>query len=108
MSDVDRIWAGWRSEYIEKGPHSDCVFCGLLKSDLPARETNIVWRDDIVAVLLNAYPYVSGHVLVMPLRHVKDLELLTAEEQAGLWNATTDAVRAIKSAVQRGLGSTSE
>jgi len=103
---LDRLWAGWRSEYIEgvtnddRGDHEGCVFCRILGSGAPDEETFVVWRGERVAVILNAYPYTSGHVLVLPIRHGSDLEDLDAEESAALWAAVTDAVRALKSAYQ--------
>ena len=48
--------------------------------------------------ILNRFPYISGHVLVMPYREVSDLEDLTPEEHTELWSAVTVAVRAIKQA----------
>ena len=99
---MDRLWAGWRSEYIEEvtadqGPRTS-VFKRILDSGLPDDETHIVWRGTHVFVILNRFPYISGHVLVMPYREVRDLELLTPEEHAELWATVTDAVRAIKTA----------
>jgi len=107
---LDRLWAGWRSEYIagvtadETSPpgadrdESLCVFCRILDSDAPAEETFVVWRGERTAAILNAYPYTSGHVLVLPIRHVGELEDLDGEEAAALWAGVTDAVRAIKAA----------
>ena len=46
--------------------------------------------------LLNAYPYTSGHLMVMPTRHVGELEALTAEESGAMWAGLSAAVRAIK------------
>jgi ATP adenylyltransferase len=100
---VDRIWAGWRSSYIEstgEEPHKDagCVFCELFASDRPAADTHIVWRSDLAVAILNAFPYTSGHVLVMPARHLAELGDLTADEQAALWPAVHDAVEAVTAA----------
>jgi ATP adenylyltransferase len=94
-----RLWAGWRIPYLEQvtGTEADddgCVFCGLLASEEPGEKTNIVWRDDGFAVFLNAYPYVSGHLLVMPVAHVPDIE----DADPGLWSVVTDAVRALRGA----------
>ena len=50
--------------------------------------------------MLNAYPYASGHVLVLPLRHVGALAELTDDESAELWSATQAAVAAIESAYE--------
>jgi ATP adenylyltransferase len=104
-----RLWAGWRGEYIAKVEAGEvaqdgeaCVFCRILGSGEPDDTTYVVWRDERVAVLLNAYPYTSGHVLVMPVRHVGDLEDLDAVESAAVWSVVTDAVRAVKAAYEPG------
>jgi ATP adenylyltransferase len=100
---LDRLWAGWRSEYIDEvtSPASDVrtsVFVRILESGLADEETHIVWRGTHTFAILNRYPYISGHLLVMPYREVADLEHLTADEHAELWCAVTDAVRAVKAA----------
>jgi ATP adenylyltransferase len=76
------------------------VFDSILASGKPDRETHIVWRhpDGLAFAILNAYPYTSGHLMVMPIRHVGDLEGLTAAESAAVWDGLSMAVRAIKSA----------
>ena len=104
MSDpLGRLWAGWRTEYVssagEAGPGDDgCVFCRILGSGLDDAETKVVWRGDGVVALLNAYPYTSGHVMVMPVRHVGELEDLDGAEGAEVWAAVTAGVRALKAA----------
>jgi ATP adenylyltransferase len=57
---------------------------------------HVVWKGERAAVVLNAYPYTSGHVMVVPVRHVDELEELAAEESVEVWAAATDAVRALK------------
>jgi diadenosine tetraphosphate (Ap4A) HIT family hydrolase len=99
---LDRLWAGWRGEYVagvdDDGPAAGCVFCAILASDLPPEETYVVWRGERCAAILNAYPYTSGHLMVMPVRHVGELEQLTLEETAELWAGVTTAVVALKAA----------
>lgn len=97
---MDRLWAGWRTDYVTTaaGQPEGCVFCGLLDSGLPDDESLIIWRGERVFAILNAYPYTSGHLLVMPVRHVADIDELESDEAAELWSAVTDAVRAVKSA----------
>lgn len=112
---LDRLWAGWRRAYVESvteapGPGLDtegthapdgtasCVFCTILSSADGPSKTYVVWRSDMVAVLLNAYPYTSGHLLTMPVRHVAELGDLSAEESAALWSATVSAVEAVTAA----------
>jgi ATP adenylyltransferase len=100
---LDRLWAGWRSEYVGVADESNadgCVFCRILASDESDSETFVVWRGQSCAAVLNAYPYASGHVLVMPVRHVSDLDQLALEESAELWAGLNGAVAAIKAAYQ--------
>ena len=94
---LERLWAGWRSEYVEAvAKTDDCPFCRILASEEAGETTLIVRRDARCAVVLNAYPYTSGHLMVMPVRHVGELEELDPDEAAGLWRDLADAVRALK------------
>lgn len=96
---LERLWAGWRSDYVERAAADQgCVFCRILASDEPGEKTYVVRRDASCAVVLNAFPYASGHLMVMPVRHVADLEELDAAEATGLWRELADAVRALKAA----------
>jgi diadenosine tetraphosphate (Ap4A) HIT family hydrolase len=98
---LDSIWAGWRSAYVAdvaNTPRGDCVFCAILGSGLPDEETHVLRRGATWVAILNAYPYTSGHLMVMPVRHVGELEDLGADEAIGLWAAVTDGVRAVKAA----------
>jgi ATP adenylyltransferase len=107
VSSLERLWAGWRREYIEgisgqppADGEGDCVFCAILASSQADDELYIVWRDPTGAAfaILNAYPYSSGHLMVMPVRHVAAIEDLTAEEAGALWDGITGSVRALKTA----------
>ncbi|MCA1692583.1 MAG: HIT domain-containing protein, partial [Actinobacteria bacterium] len=80
------------------GNAEDCVFCRILASDEPGERTYVVRRDDRCAVVLNAYPYTSGHLMVMPVRHVGELEELRDDEAGAVWASVTEAVRALKAA----------
>ena len=97
---LDELWAGWRSEYVATaGDDSiECVFCRILASGEPDEDTHIVWRGEHVFAILNAYPYTTGHLMVMPYRHVAELESLDDGESGELWVAATTAVRAVKDA----------
>ena len=101
---LERIWNGWRASYVGSagqtadGAAPGSVFTQILDSGLPDTETNIVHRGRNCFAILNAFPYGTGHVLVLPYREVADLEALTPEETAELWPTVTDAVRAIKQA----------
>jgi diadenosine tetraphosphate (Ap4A) HIT family hydrolase len=107
---LERLWAGWRSEYVggtadEGGPADDgfaCVLCRVLHAGAPDDEAYVLWRGRWTAAVLNAFPYTSGHLMVLPLRHVGELEELGAEEAAELWAAVTDGVVAVKAAYRPG------
>jgi ATP adenylyltransferase len=97
VSSLERLWAGWRSEYIERatgGKLSECVICEVLHTD------EVLWRhpEGLAAAMVNAYPYTSGHLMVVPTRHVAELEDLADAEARALWGGVADAVRALKAA----------
>jgi ATP adenylyltransferase len=103
---MERLWAGWRSAYVaaagngafDPGPGEGSIFTRILASGRPDEETHVVWRGETCFAILNAFPYTSGHVLVMPYREVGELEDLTPDETAEMWGAVRDAVVALKSA----------
>jgi diadenosine tetraphosphate (Ap4A) HIT family hydrolase len=106
---LDRLWAGWRSEFVtgaagaaDGGRKPECVFDAILTSGVPDTESHVVWRhpSGLVVALLNVYPYTSGHLMVMPTRHVGEIEELDGDEGAAVWGGVTSAVRALKSAYQ--------
>jgi len=93
---MEHVWAGWRSEYVSSGDvHDDaeCVLCRVIEDG-----AYVVWRDELIAVVLNAFPYTSGHVMVLPVRHVGEVEDIAHAEVASLWSAVARAVVAIKAA----------
>ena len=108
---LEHLWAGWRREYIVEATQreragtltqdeADCVFCRLAASGAPSEDNLVVWRGELCFVVMNAYPYASGHVLVMPLRHVGPLSGLTEPESAELWWATQRAAATIETAFE--------
>lgn len=107
MSRLDRIWNGWRAAYVNEAgdagsPTDGSVFTRILGSGMTDAETHIVHRGDKVFAILNAFPYTSGHLLVLPYREVADLEDLDDAERIELWSTVTDAVAAVKAAYRPG------
>lgn len=108
---LDRLWAGWRTSYMDEitadgddapRPVDGSVFTRILREvdagELSDESAYIVHRGSESFAILNAYPYGSGHVLVMPYREAGELEDMTPAESADLWRMVTDAVVAIKDA----------
>jgi ATP adenylyltransferase len=73
------------------------VFSQILESDMTDEQSYIVHRGKKVFALMNAFPYTSGHLLVVPHREVAELENLTIEETAELWATVTTGVKVLKS-----------
>lgn len=103
---LEQLWAGWRSAYVsatEEGGTDPsilgaCVFCTIFTADATGAKQQVVHAGERAVVVLNAYPYTSGHVLVLPRRHVADLAELDEEEGAELWRTMRQAVDAITAA----------
>jgi ATP adenylyltransferase len=66
---MERLWAPWRLEYVESADRQDgCIFCKAATSDDDEGQL-VVHRGERAFVLLNKFPYASGHLLVAPYRH---------------------------------------
>ncbi len=104
MTPLELLWNGWRATYVTTADlrttsGGASVFTAILGSGLTDDETHIVHRGERTFVIMNAYPYSVGHQLVLPYREVGDLEDLDADETSELWATVTDAVRAVKAAL---------
>ena len=74
-----QLWAPWRLEYIQQADEQDgCVFCRAAEGS--DDELLVVHRGESAFVLLNKFPYASGHLLVAPYRHADDFGSLTDAE----------------------------
>jgi ATP adenylyltransferase len=74
-----QLWAPWRLEYIQQADDDQgCIFCRAVEDS--DEGGLVVHRGERAVVLLNKYPYASGHLMVAPLRHTGDLEALAADE----------------------------
>ncbi|MEO5900190.1 MAG: HIT domain-containing protein [Ilumatobacteraceae bacterium] len=107
MTPLELIWNGWRMRYIEggagspaeaAGPQQGSVFTRILRSGLSDDDAYIVHRGAHTFVLLNAFPYTPGHLMVLPYREIANLEELDGDEAGELWPTVTRAVLALKAA----------
>jgi ATP adenylyltransferase len=92
---MQRLFAGWRMKYVARGARTKgCLFCALVKKgDDPARF--VLERGRHAFLVLNAFPYNSGHSMVAVNRHVGTVSGLTAPERADVWRMVSRAERAI-------------
>lgn len=91
-----RLWTPHRIAYIEQGgtaPGDECVFCTA--PTLSDEQALIVHRGEVAYAILNLYPYNSGHLLVVPYRHVATYDSATPEEVAEIGSLTQTAMRVL-------------
>jgi ATP adenylyltransferase len=70
---VDVLWSPWRYDYItasNNAAKSGCVFCDILNNSASDEENFILHRAEFNFVILNIYPYTSGHLMVLPYEHI--------------------------------------
>src|SRR3972149_1590392 len=79
--EMDYLWAPWRFQYIQQEKPRGCILCDKPGQDND-RENYILFRGRLNFIMLNAFPYNPGHLLVAPYRHAADLTVLTAGERA--------------------------
>ena len=90
------LWAPWRMAYLVQQPApTGCLFCRVLVAGDDARQ-GILARAGTAFLILNAYPYASGHLMAVVNRHIGSLEELTESEQLDLLAVTGRAVRALR------------
>ena len=90
----ERLWAPWRMEYIAAPKPDECIFCTRAAAG-DDRESLIVRRGERCFVMLNAFPYTNGHVMVAPYEHVPSLLDLDWPTAAELMALTQESMRAI-------------
>lgn len=89
---MQTVWAPWRIEYIVGEKPPGCVFC-------LARTTNTdltLWVSEHVMVVMNKFPYVNGHLLVAPVRHVSSLADLSMTEMSLLTKTVEQTIGILK------------
>jgi ATP adenylyltransferase len=96
---MERLWAPWRMDYIGGEPRPGCLFCRVVEDPSDADSELVVWRPEGAIVLLNKYPYNSGHLLVAPAAHRPGLEDLDDSESGALMGALQQAIRVLKTAM---------
>jgi ATP adenylyltransferase len=94
---MERLWAPWRMSYIESPRTDACVLCA--KPAQSDEEALIVHRGERCYAVLNLYPYGSGHLMVVPFRHVAEPGDLDAAERAEMWELLATALRVLESAL---------
>lgn len=94
MSETNvNLWAPWRMEYVEQIVDGDqaCFLCQYWNAPESDIEDLVVWRTDLACVLMNRFPYTSGHLLVAPGAHQAGLSDLRDEQMLEVMRLVRDA-----------------
>jgi ATP adenylyltransferase len=91
------LWAGWRMKYIESAKCKTCLFCGRVYSR-PGKKNLLLTVSEKCMVMLNAFPYNCGHLMIAPMRHVGTVSGLTESESVDLMRQLSLCERILKTA----------
>ena len=89
---METMWAPWRIEYIIGEKEEGCIFCKALgqQADLT------LYKGQITLVMMNKFPYINGHLLVAPKRHLSTLDQLSIEEMGMLLKTVEQSIGILK------------
>lgn len=101
--NLDRLWSPWRSEYIASSSSAgseplSCVFCDIKDASGQDESNYVLHRALHNFVVLNIYPYISGHLLIVPYDHVGALDAATKETTDELMDLTKRSQSALREA----------
>jgi ATP adenylyltransferase len=102
---MERLFSPWRSEYIasfsktKKDEGDVCLFCAAAKEKNDSRNL-ILLRRPFCFVMMNLYPYNSGHVMIVPYTHTPEFSRLSQKEYADIMEATSLVIKALDTTVE--------
>jgi ATP adenylyltransferase len=97
---MERLWTPWRSDYVTKGgDRSSCFLCDHLARPDDEEAALLLHKGERTLIVLNKYPYNTGHVIVAPHDHVPGLTELSAGDRAALMEETARVVAALGEAM---------
>lgn len=94
---MEKLWAPWRMAYVEVAKPQGCIFCDKPREDRD-EENLILQRGKTAFVIMNAFPYNNGHLMVAPYRHTAELESLSPEERDELMALAQESLRLLQAA----------
>lgn len=92
---MKRLWAPWRIEYILGEKESKCIFCEKPKQEKD-EDNYILFRGRSCLVMLNAYPYNNGHLMIAPYRHIDSVEDLDHDEAREMMEILSQMITLLK------------
>jgi len=86
------MWAPWRMEYILGDKEGGCIFCKALSE----QDDLTLFKGNATMVVMNKYPYINGHLLVAPIRHISALNQLDRDEMGVLLLTVEQSIAILK------------
>jgi len=96
-NDARPLWAPWRIDFIRSEKEDNCFLCIDMKDKKNDIESLVIAREKENFVILNRYPYNSGHIMISPYRHVGDIAELTNNERYEMMDLTIKAKKVLTS-----------
>ena len=98
---MERLWSPWRYEYLASSGSADsgpgaCVFCEIQKDPDQDEASFVLHRAAHNFIVLNIYPYISGHLLIVPYEHVGELDAASKETTDELMDLTKRSQTALR------------
>jgi ATP adenylyltransferase len=96
---MQRLWSPWRSQYVSQAPASDggCIFCRFAQEEDDAANL-VAYRGQRAYVVLNRFPYNSGHLMIVPYQHTSEFGALPPETLTELMGLMGLCLEALQSA----------
>ena len=92
---MKQIWAPWRMEYINKDKSDECIFCSLPKAG-DDKKNFILFTGSYCFIIMNIYPYNTGHLMVVPCRHCACITDLDTDESMELNELTKRSIQILR------------
>lgn len=104
---MDILYAPWRDTYVTKSKEDNgassedsCVFCSKIITENPGAQEFILKKTKHAFVILNLYPYNGGHLLILPIEHVANLEDLSKDVRVELMELMSASIVILKNVLQ--------
>jgi diadenosine tetraphosphate (Ap4A) HIT family hydrolase len=90
------LYAPWRDQYVSNHKIEGCVFCHISTHPQDDDELHVLYRDDFCFIVMNRYPYIPGHFMIIPHKHTDKLEELDAKVWLRMSELVQKCVRMLK------------
>jgi ATP adenylyltransferase len=100
---LEILWSPWRAKYIASSSggdtkSADCIFCAISKDAANDEKNFVLYRAQHNFVVLNLYPYISGHLLIVPYEHIGDLDVVPKQTSDELMDLTKHSQTVLREA----------